>query len=185
MMMIKRPILIATAALALGLLPLCGQSQAVTLNEGESYSLSFSSLPEINLQGGNNHSFVRANLFGNLLDPGEIVEVKLYESDLDGTPVHSATITPPPSAIASIDMDVVSASFWRDYQGAVAFTVLKGSITISEIQIRVDEGGQLHQGNYDVRISEAPIPGALPLFASALGLGGLFSYRRKRKAVAA
>jgi hypothetical protein len=31
-------------------------------------------------------------------------------------------------------------------------------------------------------VNQTPIPGALPLFASALGLGGLFRYRRKRKA---
>ena len=31
-------------------------------------------------------------------------------------------------------------------------------------------------------LSEVPIPGALPLFASALGLGGLFGWKRKRKA---
>ena len=33
-----------------------------------------------------------------------------------------------------------------------------------------------------VPVSQTPIPGALPLFASALGLGGLVGYRRKRKA---
>ena len=36
--------------------------------------------------------------------------------------------------------------------------------------------------NYTTDVSTVPIPGALPLFASALGLGGFLGYRRKRKA---
>ena len=34
-------------------------------------------------------------------------------------------------------------------------------------------------------VSQTPIPGALPLFASALGLGGLFAWKRKRQAAMA
>ena len=35
------------------------------------------------------------------------------------------------------------------------------------------------------QIAQTPVPGALPLFASVLGLGGFFGYRRKRKAAMA
>jgi hypothetical protein len=34
----------------------------------------------------------------------------------------------------------------------------------------------------DLNVSAVPVPAALPLFASALGLAGLFGYTRKRKA---
>ena len=39
--------------------------------------------------------------------------------------------------------------------------------------------------NAAVGPSVVPVPAALPLFASVLGLGGLFGYRRKRKAAMA
>ena len=48
--------------------------------------------------------------------------------------------------------------------------------------------GYLALDNIDVtfgRVAETPIPGALPLFASAVGLGGFLGYRRKRKAAMA
>jgi hypothetical protein len=38
---------------------------------------------------------------------------------------------------------------------------------------------------FSAAVAETPVPAALPLFASALGLGGLFGYRRKRKAAMA
>ena len=36
-----------------------------------------------------------------------------------------------------------------------------------------------------IEVSAVPVPAALPLFASALGIAGLFGYRRKRNAAAA
>jgi hypothetical protein len=45
--------------------------------------------------------------------------------------------------------------------------------------------GHFSIDNVSLAPSAVPIPAAFPLFASALGLGGLFGYRRKRKAALA
>ena len=48
---------------------------------------------------------------------------------------------------------------------------------------------QTYLGNVQIasaeELSAVPLPGALPLFASALGLGGFFGWKRKRKAAMA
>jgi hypothetical protein len=72
------------------------------------------------------------------------------------------------------------------YTSGVSF--IFGATTTGTYRLRVDggvDGGPGGPAYYDIRISATPVPAALPLFATGLGMLGLFARRRTRKAIAA
>ena len=69
-------------------------------------------------------------------------------------------------------------SIWLADHGA---SILSGSTSLTDAGFSI----RLASGEIAEEISSAPLPAALPLFASGLGGLGLFGWWRKRKAIAA
>jgi hypothetical protein len=79
--------------------------------------------------------------------------------DFQGT-VFSNTLLPALLDVPQFDLSIFSIFFFNGRVGAN----VEGNIT-----------------NLTLAVSEVPLPGALPLFASGLGVIGLLAWRRKRK----
>ena len=70
-----------------------------------------------------------------------------------------------------------------NFKSTISETLVGDVLTLSEPEF---SGGGTFDATYDITpVSATPLPGALPLFASALGAIGLLARRRKQKSVAA
>jgi hypothetical protein len=82
---------------------------------------------------------------------------------------------------------LVTIPFLLGGDGVIVAVLANGSLSdqVSNGSIAINAGIS-GAGTYALfslaDVSAVPIPGALPLFASALGLGGFFGWKRKRKA---
>jgi hypothetical protein len=97
-------------------------------------------------------------------------------------------------AIASVTVDPATAAAFQPVSGTFQGNTHLGLQLISPNEIRIDVTGDLPNvndpliidvSNIDVTVGATPLPAAFPLFASGLGVMGLFARRRKRKAAAA
>ena len=167
----------------------------LTISDGETLIFDFTSLPELDWiaspsdtqapipEPGSSHATtaaVRVSLSGDLLDVGEQVQLRIYENNLEEEPLTDHLFSGPNENFGvGIALPL---TFWADGQGVFTLAVLEGSINLSFLQaIYWDEARYPHFRTF-VDASAVPLPAALPLFATGLGMMGLLARCRRRKA---
>ena len=69
---------------------------------------------------------------------------------------------------------------WLDGNGAISLAAFGGPIDIAHITAGWVGGGFLHTANLLPQVNAVPVPPALPLFATGLGVMAWLARRRKR-----
>ena len=127
-----------------------------------------------------------------VLDAGSnlIRQVNLFASDLPGSYVAGTREfdpTDPPNADLFNDHGADAFTFYSLMKWSVLVT--GGNLTL-DIAIALIPGpdGGIVDALLDIRFEEStsttPLPGALPLFASGMGVLGMLTWRRRRRAQA-
>jgi hypothetical protein len=86
---------------------------------------------------------------------------------------------PPPSSF-SLHIEVTGNSYSAFVNGILITSLLDTDFTSGQVGLF---SGQNPQSFDNFSVSETPLPAALPLFATGLGVVGLLGWRRKRKIV--
>ncbi|MGZ5896991.1 MAG: laminin B domain-containing protein, partial [Xanthobacteraceae bacterium] len=86
---------------------------------------------------------------------------------------------------SSWHVDSASGALATDGQLQSVLSDLTTLLIRAEYQTGADTDGLDNVALFQSPPGETPLPGALPLFASGLGMLGFIAHRRKRKAVAA
>ena len=142
-----------------------GVQQSVLTDIGQSYVLSF--------WVGNNFQIFPEGTFST----------STVNVTINGSPIFTATN----STIVRRDTDQVPLQnlFWQQF--STTFQATTANTTIGFLN--GDPAGDHINGLDNIAIGDAvastPLPAALPLFATGLGVMGLFGWRRKRKGAAA
>lgn len=160
-----------TAALLLLSLCLNSFAQGVLLGPGDTYSYSFSNLNYGGeLGGGKPQASFSAHFTGDLLDPGESVRLEMFESSLSDSPVASLDVTALTTARSRADLFVGTNPLpWLDFQGAVRFTMLSGSVGLASVGVNTMIG----TSSYGV-LTAVPEPGSLALLCLGLAAGAVW-----------
>ena len=108
----------------LALAPVCGWSQGLIMNAGDSYTCEFNDL-QLEIPGTTNSTITRV-LVGRQSFSGSF-EFEAFESSLAEQPLFSATVTPSDSS------DFYFGPAWQDLQGFVRVTMLSGSMNLRVI----------------------------------------------------
>jgi len=152
----------------------------LTLSEGDAYTFEFTTLeydrPEmVALYGG------RIDVWFADFQVEDGLRIELFEDSIAESPVSSATfsgVSPPPNPPTPNPFFVTAPNgTWADLQGVVRFTMLTGSMTITQLGATVirDEGGIVSQ-----YYSTLPIPEPSVSAFVILGGCGLLFARLKR-----
>jgi len=181
---------------ALNLFFIAGGANAVTVEPGNPLTLSFSNLPfvqETPCCGGSVQGFGGASirLTGDLLGAADSIRLETFENTLADVPFFTNDYTYPfiPES-PHFGVTYILPPPWQDVQGVIRLTALFGSINVDHIIITVLEnvshpgagGCECSQNLYVQTFDFAtPLPAALPLFATGLGVLGLIGWRRKRR----
>jgi hypothetical protein len=150
------------------------QSQGIVLNAGDTYTYQFSTLL---LQGvvaippnppGVPAGMIQGAFALGSFQPGSTLLCEMFEDSTAQAPIASQTLiypegySPPPGPV------FWSVGAWQDLQGAIRFTMVSGSVTISEFTVSatLNEIGGLTEYSTTV----VPEPKPLPLLCALIGI---------------
>jgi len=152
--------------------------------------LSFSNLPFIGVVQGQPQGNASIRLSGDLLGATDNIRLELFENSLADVPFFTNDFSYPFTPESPhFGVSYVLPPPWQDVQGVIRLTALAGSIDVDHIIITVLQGVvipgpgcgcDMNQYSYTFDLS-TPLPGALPLFATGIGVLGLLGWRRKKK----
>jgi len=178
------------AAAAVGGLFFCGAtvSHATTVQPGSPLVLSFSSLPFVQISPLQPGASASINLTGDLLDIGDTIRLELFENSLADVPFYTHDfIVPSSNSENQFGAGIALPPPWQDVQGVIRLTALSGSIDVDNIRVGLRQDiapsgtGCCLTNEYGQTFDfSTPLPAALPLFATGLGVLGLIGWRRKK-----
>jgi len=173
-------------------------ANAALFNQGDSSTLSFTTLSYIGTTNNSNGTMVffpfqlSFNLNGTSIytniSKGSSFQLDVYENVSDTIPYSSLVFgdSPPLSTIFAPLMLIVNDKvvelppLWNDFEGKLSLTMLSGSMTLDSLDVVVWSGGQTYGKTLDITSTtpaSTPIPAAAWLFGS--GLFGLVGVRRR------
>jgi hypothetical protein len=174
----KKTIMIA-ASIVLAVLPT--YSQGIMLSAGDTYTYQFSTMsvvgpyfpegpmPPFGMLDGYFASFV----------PGSSILCEMFEDSTNEVTIAAQILSsptsplfPPPPGPA-----LEASGAWQDFQGAVRFTMLSGSVTISVFRVAAVTGDSTGFVEYGTTV--VPEPCALPFFCAFAGAVTLWRARMK------
>ena len=164
---------IKSIVIAATILVISNSANAALIAAGQVYDYTFTSLAFIELFTVQNQGGAGIFLSDDLLDPGDIVRLELFENSVSDTAFFTNDFTDP---TYNFGVGVFNPVPWQDLQGSLRLSVLSGSINLNSIFIQVfNDGSKYSETTY---ISSVPIPSATWLFGS--GLIGLIGVARRK-----
>jgi hypothetical protein len=167
-----------------------GLAQAYTLNQGDSATVSFSTLPYIGTSSQDDLTRVWMNSPPTIIDSdgtqqvipflkaGDSFRIDFFENRSDTDPYVSYLISGPGSGFGfGFARGYTGPLFWEDLEGNFKISMLSGSMTLTSFYVDVISGGQEWAKTLDV--TPTPIPAAFWLMGSGLAALAL-SQNRKR-----
>jgi hypothetical protein len=158
-----------------------GASSQILLNEGESFSLYFPTLPITGYDPqfqpfpiNGLYVYLNSSSFG----PGDSVLMQMFESQATGSPVSQYTMFPGGIPLFQ------NPSGWTDLEGSIRVTALTGSVVLDHLEIfrRVPDPANLRNIVYGISITPVPEPRCAALASvllAWLGWRGVRNFKRK------
>lgn len=120
--------------LGLGALVVNAPAQLV-LNTGDAYTYTFSELAISGQSGSWHNGWLFLHLDPNSVQPDDVVQVDMFEGNLDDTLIFSRAFSNTPTVGGS-----GTAFSWWDRTGSFRLSVLAGSVTLERMEISVVTG---------------------------------------------
>jgi len=144
-------------------------SQGFTLRAGDTFTYQFNTLP---LQGGHSDPPLSAAgkldaLFGSFA-PGGTVLCEMFENSTAEAAIASQTLSSTAGYPAPPGASFWSVGAWQDLQGAIRFTMVSGSVTITSFRVMAIRDEATGLTEYSSTI--VPEPEALPLLCALVGI---------------
>lgn len=161
-----------------------GIAHASFFNQGDTTTLSFSTLPYIGTTNNSDVTWITFN--GTQLNNGDSFRLDLFNNISDSNPLFSETVVGPGtfggygfvremSIIIGDPNPVPGPLLWEDLEGKISLTMLSGSMSLDTLDVSVSSGG--HVWGETLAVTPTPIPATAVLLGS--GLMGLIGFRRR------
>ncbi len=127
-------------------------------------------------EGGGTYFSVLVGFNGDLFTAGDSLQMDIFTTPADISPLVTGIVTNPPWTITSAVSIQWLNQLWSAPSGAIRITMLTGSVDISNVGATTAHN--FFRGNYSYSVPE---PAAASLFAVGVGLLGRACWRKHRK----